>query len=115
MLGGMIALMDLKIEKILRIYCTILLTPASMCVHAFQCCSLPQQWATICHVALEDFPEGSRCSFIKLSSRVESKGKEMESTRKKKEKEREEKKSGEIDGCEGGRGWLSWARRQTLP
>ncbi|KAG8009309.1 hypothetical protein GBF38_017437 [Nibea albiflora] len=51
--------------------------------------SLPKQWGRICHVAQEDFPEGSRCSFIKLSNRVEQRkriGKQWKEGREKKKK-----------------------------
>lgn len=57
----------------------------------------PEQWERICHVVRADFPEGSRCSFIKLSNRVEQKGKESkkaeikEALRRKKKKREGEK------------------------
>ena len=47
----------------------------------------------MCRVAQEDFPEGSRCSFIQLSNRVEqrkgnwkSRGRRVEGEEKKKKK-----------------------------
>lgn len=97
---------------------------APYCCHLSVCpvYSLPKQWGRICHVAQGDFPEGSRCSFIKLSSRVEQrkgigKRKKIEKKLKREQHRREERRQTRcrIRWMRRRRGWLSRAPHQTLP
>lgn len=92
--------------------CYIVDTCVSVC---FQLYSLPKQWGGICHVAQKDIPEGSRCSFIKLSYSVEQR--KGTGKQRKKGRDREKyikecnaggRKGGrcgrELDGCGGEKG-----------
>lgn len=106
----------------------IVVTCVSICIQLY---SLPKRWGRMCCVAQEDFPEGSRCSFIQLSNRVEqrkrnwkSRGRRVEGEKKKKrscntEWRRGCRRGGELDGCGGEEGssfgLRAWHSRNAFP
>lgn len=101
----------------------IVVTCVSICIQLY---SLPKRWGRMCCVAQEDFPEGSRCSFIQLSNRVEqrkrnwkSRGRRVEGEKKKKELQHRMKERMQarwrIRWMWRRRGKLVWAPCLTLP